>query len=202
MNKQDVIDFFDMLAPTWDNGMVHDDKKIEKILMNAGVHEGVSVLDVACGTGVIIPDYFKAGAAHVSAIDISHEMIKVAAQKFTDLTETGKLELICGDVEEYSPDCRFDCILVYNAFPHFPDGARLVAHLSGLLTPGGILSIAHGMSRSALNAHHSGRSKSVSVGLMNETELADIFSRHLEVTTVISNDEMYQVAGRKGLSMF
>ncbi len=197
MNKRDVIEFFDMLAPTWDNGMVHDDKKIGKILENTGVRDGVSVLDVACGTGVIIPDYFKTGAAHVKAIDISHEMIKVATPKFTELTDAGKLELICGDVEDYNPDCRFDCILVYNAFPHFPDGARLVAHLSGLLAPGGILSIAHGMSRSALNAHHSGRSKSVSVGLMSETELADIFSRHLEVTTVISNDEMYQVAGRK-----
>ncbi|MBR5732708.1 MAG: class I SAM-dependent methyltransferase, partial [Lachnospiraceae bacterium] len=95
------------------------------------------------------------------------------------------------------PDTLFDRILVYNAFPHFPDGDRLIAHLTTLLAPGGTLSVAHGMSRDAINAHHSGRAKAVSVGLMSETELAEIFSKYLKVTTVISNSEMYQVAGTK-----
>ena len=196
MNKQDVIDFFDRLAPTWDEGMIHDDRKISAILKNAGVTEGVSVLDVACGTGVLIPDYFKAGAGHVTAVDFSSEMIKTARPKFTDEINSGRLELVCTDVEDYSPGTRFDCILVYNAFPHFPDGDRLIAHLASLLLPGGTLSVAHGMSRDAINAHHRGRAKAVSVGLMSETELAEIFSKYLKVTTVISNSEMYQVAGR------
>ncbi|MCR5428546.1 MAG: methyltransferase domain-containing protein [Lachnospiraceae bacterium] len=197
MNKQDVIDFFDRLAPTWDEGMIHDDRKISAILKNAGVTKGVSVLDVACGTGVLIPDYFKAGAGHVTAVDFSSGMIKTARPKFTDEINSDRLELVCTDVEDYSPDTRFDCILVYNAFPHFPDGDRLIAHLASLLSPGGTLSVAHGMSRDAINAHHSGRAKAVSVGLMSETELAEIFSKYLKVTTVISNSEMYQVAGTK-----
>ena len=198
MNTQDVIDFFDRLAPTWDEGMIHDDKKISAILKNTGVREGVSVLDVACGTGVLIPDYFNAGSAHVTAIDISPEMIKTARPKFTDLLSSGRLELICGDVAEYCPDTRFDCILVYNAFPHFVDGDGLVAHLAGLLKPGGTLSIAHGMSRDAINAHHSGSAAKVSNGLMPAEDLAAIFRKYLDVTAVISNDDMYQVAGCKG----
>ena len=197
MNKQDVISFFDRLAPSWDEGMVHDDRKIGIILDNAGVKEGCSVLDVACGTGVLIPDYMKRGVSHVAAIDFSSEMIRIARTKFTGFTDSGKLELICDDVEDYSPDTRFDSILVYNAFPHFPDGERLVAHLSSLLAPGGTLSIAHGMSREALARHHSGPASKVSVGLMTADELAAIFAKYTEVTTVISNEEMYQVAGRK-----
>ena len=196
MNKQDVIDFFDRLAPTWDRGMIHDDKKISAILANAGVKEGVSVLDTACGTGVLIPDYFKAGAAHVVAIDFSPEMIRTARPKFTELLSSDRLELVCGDVEEYFPDSRFDCILVYNAFPHFQDGDRLVSHLSGLLAPGGTLSIAHGTSRDAINSHHSGTAVKVSNGLMPAEDLAAIFRKYLDVTAVISNDDMYQVAGR------
>ncbi|MBR5967344.1 MAG: methyltransferase domain-containing protein, partial [Lachnospiraceae bacterium] len=172
MNKQDVISFFDRLAPSWDEGMMHDDRKIGIILDNAGVKEGCSVLDVACGTGVLIPDYMKRGVSHVAAIDFSSEMIRIARTKFTGFTDSGKLELICDDVEDYSPDTRFDSILVYNAFPHFPDGERLVAHLSSLLAPGGTLSIAHGMSREALARHHSGSAAKVSVGLMTADELA------------------------------
>ncbi len=195
MNKQDVIAFFDMLAPTWDVGMVHNDRIIGTILANANVRGGVSVLDVACGTGVLIPDYFKAGAEHVTAIDFSSEMIKTARPKFTGEINSGRLELVCADVEDYCPGNRFDCILVYNAFPHFPDGDRLIAHLSSLLVPGGTLSVAHGMSRDAINAHHSGSAKDISVGLMSETGLAEIFAKYLKVTAVISNAEMYQVAG-------
>ena len=57
IKKTDVIDFFDRCAPTWDAEMVRSDEKINIILNNAGVHSGSRVLDVACGTGVLVPDY-------------------------------------------------------------------------------------------------------------------------------------------------
>ena len=57
MNKQDVIEFFDRLAPGWDAGLIRSDSVIAEILDNAGVKAGVDVLDVACGTGVLFPDY-------------------------------------------------------------------------------------------------------------------------------------------------
>ena len=56
MNKQDVIDFFDRCAPTWDAEMIKSDVIIGKILDNAEVGPGMDVLDVACGTGVMF-DY-------------------------------------------------------------------------------------------------------------------------------------------------
>ena len=62
MQKQDVIDFFDRCAPTWDAEMIKNDEIIGKILDNAEVGEGCDVLDVACGTGVLIPYYLQRGA--------------------------------------------------------------------------------------------------------------------------------------------
>ena len=53
MNKQDVIAFFDRLAPGWDADLIKNDGIIEKILDNAEVEAGMDVLDVACGTGVV-----------------------------------------------------------------------------------------------------------------------------------------------------
>ena len=191
MNKQDVIAFFDRLAPGWDDDMIRHDDIIEQILDNAGITAGKDVLDVACGTGVLFPDYLARKVASLTAIDISPEMAKIAQSKFPEVT------VLCGDVETASFDRKFDCIVVYNAFPHFPDPEKLIAVLCGLLKPGGTLTVAHGMSRAAIDNHHKGTASTVSVGLMHEDALGEIFSRHLTVTTKISDDRMYQVTGTK-----
>ena len=191
MNKQDVIAFFDRLAPQWDADMIRHEDVIAKILDNAGIRPGVHVLDVACGTGVLFPDYLERKVASLTAIDISPEMAKIAREKFP------QANVICGDVEETVFDRKFDCIMVYNAFPHFPDPEKLIAVLSGLLAPGGTLTVAHGMSRAAIDRHHEGPPSKVSVGLLHEDALAEIFSRHLTVTAKISDDQMYQVTGQK-----
>lgn len=189
MNKQDVIHFFDRCAPQWDAEMIRDDHIIDTILEIAGVRPGVHVLDVACGTGVLFPDYLKRQTASVTAIDISPEMAKIAAAKYP------QVQVLCGDVEATQFDRKFDVVMVYNAFPHFPNPAHLIEVLSGLVKPGGTLSVAHGMSRAALTRHHSGAASSVSIDLLSERALAELFDPYFDVTAVISNDRMYQVAG-------
>lgn len=191
MNKQDVIAFFDRLAPQWDADMIRHDHIISHILDNAGIRKGIHVLDVACGTGVLFPDYLSRNVASLTAIDISPEMAKIAQSKFP------QVNVLCGDVESANFDRKFDAIVVYNAFPHFPDPEHLIAVLSELLAPGGTLTVAHGMSRAHIDRHHEGTASKVSVGLMHEDALAEIFAQHLTVTAKISNDHMYQVAGKK-----
>ena len=191
MNKQDVIDFFDRLAPGWDADMIRSDAIIGKILDGAGVAAGKDVLDVACGTGVLFPDYLRRQVGSLTAIDISPEMAKIAGEKFP-----GQVAVLCGDVEATRFDRKFDCIVVYNAFPHFPDPEKLIATLAGLLKPGGTLTVAHGMSRAAIDRHHAGCAGKVSVGLMHEDALAAIFEKHLRVTVKLSDEKMYQVTGQ------
>lgn len=193
MDKQNVIDFFDRMAPQWDADMVRSDEIIGAILDNAGVGEGSDVLDVACGTGVLIPDYIARNVKHVVGIDISPEMAKIAAAKFPQ----ENVEIVCGDVETAEFGRSFDRIVVYNAFPHFPEPERLIRTLSEMLRPGGTLTVAHGMSREKIDSHHSGHASKVSVGLMHEDELEQIFAKYLTVTVKISNDRMYQVVGVK-----
>ena len=191
MKKEDIISFFDRLAPEWDAGMIRYDDIIDKILDVAQVRPGADVLDVACGTGVLFPDYLKRNVGSLTGIDISSEMVKIARGKFPNV------EILCGDVEEVKFQKQFDCIVVYNAFPHFPDPEKLIATLSGMLKPGGTLTVAHGMSRAQIDHHHEGPASKVSVGLMHEDNLAAIFSKHLKVSAKISNDRMYAVSGEK-----
>ena len=189
MEKKEIADFFDRCAPWWDADMIRNEELIAAILNNGGVKAGVHVLDVACGTGVLFPDYLKRGVASVTGIDISPEMAKIAGAKFPEVT------VLCGDVEETQFDRQFDCIMVYNAFPHFPEPEKLIEALAGFTKPGGRLSIAHSMSRAHLQTHHAGRASQVSIELLEENVLADILRKWYDVDVVISDDDMYQVCG-------
>ena len=194
MEKTDVIAFFDRCAPFWDAEMIKSDAKIGRILDNAEVGEGMDILDVACGTGVMFDYYLNRSVASVTGIDISPEMAKIARQKYE---AEPKIQVICGDVEEYPFDRKFDRIVVYNAFPHFPYPKRLIKILAGLLKPEGRLTVAHGMSREAIDNHHNGPASKVSNGLMTAESLKRIFDAHFDVEVVISNRFMYQVSGVK-----
>ena len=188
MKKQDVIEFFDRCAPWWDDDMVRNEDILSTILTLGGIGPGMDVLDVACGTGVLFPDYLSRGVNSVTGIDISPEMAKIAAAKFP------QVEVVCGDVEEVDFGRQFDAVMVYNAFPHFPDPQRLITTLAGLTKPGGRLTVAHGMSRAALTDHHK-RAGKVSIDLLHEQELAGLFAPYFQVDVVISTDRMYQVSG-------
>lgn len=194
MNKADVAAFFDRCAPSWDAEMVKSDRIMGRILDNAEISAGQDILDVACGTGVMFPYYLEREVASVTGIDLSSQMAKIAGEKFQDC---GNVTVICGDVEETSFDRKFDRIVVYNAFPHFPEPARLVATLAGALKEEGRLTIAHGQSRESIDNHHKGSASHVSNGLMSADDLKTLFEPYLTVEVVVSNDYMYQVSGVK-----
>jgi len=192
MNKSDVIEFFDKYAPSWDADQIPKDKIINRILDNAGVGEGQTILDVACGTGVLFPFYLERGVASVTGIDISHEMARLAQQKHARYEN---IRVICGDVEETRFPGQFDNVMVYNAFPHFPEPERLIATLASVTKEGGRLTVAHSASREQIDNHHSGAASKVSNGLMYADELKMLFDPYFEVDILISNQEMYQVSG-------
>ena len=194
MEKKDIIAFFDRCAPFWDADMIKSDRIIGKILDNAEVGPDMDILDVACGTGVLFDYYLERNVASVTGIDIAPKMAEIAQGKYAD---NPKVEVICGDVEEYAFSRKFDRVVVYNAFPHFPYPKRSLKVLAGHLKEGGRLTVAHGMSREAIDNHHSGAASKVSNGLMTAESLKRIFDAHFTVEVVVSNDYMYQVSGVK-----
>ena len=86
--------------------------------------------------------------------------------------------------------------MVYNAFPHFGNPVHLIERLAMLVKSGGRLSIAHGMSREALLRHHQ-RASQVSIELLEIDELADLFKPYFEVEIIISDENMYQMVGKR-----
>ncbi len=194
INSSEVIDFFNRCAPTWDQEMIRYDDVISKIIEGAGIDAGKRVLDVACGTGVLIPDYLKREVAGVVGVDISPKMIEFAREKFDD----DRLEFRTGDIYDINFDEKFDCVMVYNAFPHFSDSQGLIERLANQLKEGGTLTVAHGMSRDMINRHHCGEAAHVSKELIEVEDLATIFRKYLQVKVCISDENMYQVTGILG----
>lgn len=193
MNKREIAAFFDRLAPQWDNGMITDDRKLTFILDAAGVREHSVVLDVACGTGVLFPYYLARNVSRVIGVDLSAEMTRIAAAKQHD----PRVEVICGDIEELPIHLLCDCCVVYNAFPHFEDPARLITRLAQWVRPGGRLTVAHGMSLAALHRHHAGRAEHVSREMLRAEELSSLFAPWFTVDIAVSDEEKYVVAGER-----
>ena len=190
MDKKDVIEFFDSAAPSWDADQSRNEEVISLILSKGGIAKGKQVLDVACGTGVLFPDYIALGA-EVTGIDISTEMVKRVREKFSDV------DVICGDAESYSFKKHFDAVMVYNAFPHFIDPKALFENLTEHLKIGGRLTVAHGMSERELQECHSGKAKSISRPLPSKEDLSELMSEFCDVDIVISDERMYMVSGVK-----
>jgi demethylmenaquinone methyltransferase/2-methoxy-6-polyprenyl-1,4-benzoquinol methylase len=195
MIKQDeVIAFFDKVSETWDEDIIKDPDKIKRILDAAQIRQGVKVLDVACGTGVLIPDYLERGVEKVTAFDISLGMIEVAKSKFQGIEN---VEFQCTDIEHLRLDESVDCIMIYNAFPHFANPEMMIRLLADRLVKGGTLTVAHDMGIEQLNAHHVRRAQSVSNGLISTREMIGLFEPYFDVTHAVSEEEIYYVSGVK-----
>lgn len=194
MDKKQVAEFFDNLAEVWDIDMVKNQSKIDDILDKAEVTEGKYVLDVACGTGVLIPDYIKRKVSKCVAIDISDKMIEKAKGKFSGYKN---VELLCGDAEAFDFKDEFDCIVIYNAFPHFVDRDKLFKNLLKCLRTDGRITVAHGMGREALIRHHSGSAKNVSTILPEIEEMVRLMSKYFDVDVSISTDDIYIASAKK-----
>lgn len=190
VRREEVRSFFDGLAGSWDAERCPDSAKILDILRLAGVCPGAKVLDVACGTGVLFPYYLELGAESVTGVDLSPEMIRIAGEKVKD----SRIKLICADAEEIGGS-GFDCVVLFNALPHFPEPGRLISSLSDRLRPGGRLTIAHDRSRESINGHHEQTASAVSLGLPPAETVAAYCREYLDVDTVIDGDDRFVVSG-------
>lgn len=190
MNLQDIINFFDSRAKNWDTVNTQNQQVIDKILDLSDIKDGVSVLDVACGTGVLFSDYQNRNAK-VTGIDISLEMVKIAKEKYP------KYEIICDNAVTYDFGKQFDRIMIFNAYPHFENPEKLIENLMKSLKIGGRFSIAHGASREEIQKCHSGDAQSISLDLPEAEEVASLLSKYLKVDIIISDSQMYMISGIK-----
>jgi demethylmenaquinone methyltransferase/2-methoxy-6-polyprenyl-1,4-benzoquinol methylase len=191
---REIREFFDRRAETWDGSIVPSrPEKIAAIVTLAGIRQGSRVADIACGTGVLFPEILSRDPEFLLGADLSDRMIEKARSKFSD----GRLRLTASDCFEIH-ESGFDTILIYNAYPHFPDKARLAEHMAGMLKTGGRLMIAHGESRATINGRHTGvPAGRISWALEPAGEEAAKFAGFFRIDLLADTDEIYFFSGVK-----
>lgn len=186
IKDSEVKKFFNRLACKWDSYTVNE-KAIKYIIDKQHLDENSFVLDVGCGTGVLIPYYIYKDIAHVDAVDLSDKMIETCRNKF----KSEKISFHCTSILNYDTQSRYDLIMIYNALPHLPEREKLFAHLSGLLKENGRLVIAHGLSLEKLTEVHDGVPAEVADDFPKLETLKKELSEKLTVTEIINNDNLF-----------
>lgn len=185
--------YFNGLAPEWDSRCHHDQKKMDIILALAGIREKSRILDIATGTGVMIPKLLQTNPEMIVALDLSEEMIRLAGQKFI------QPNVFCMVQNFYEmTDDGFDFAMAYSCYPHFKDKAAFSKKLHSCLNPGGRFMVAHSESKAVINSRHSGDQVKKVSDMLEAVEKESIYFRDdFEIDILVDTNEVYIISGVK-----
>jgi SAM-dependent methyltransferase len=94
------------------------------------------VLDIACGVGYGTRLLSSATVIQsATGVDISEDAIEYARSHYGH----AGIEFVTADALEFTDACGFENIVSLETIEHVPDPVALLAHLTSLLKPGGIL---------------------------------------------------------------
>lgn len=190
---QSTKEYFDSVANKWDTMCHHNSQKISAIMTLANIKKNSRILDIATGTGVLIPYLLKTEPAEVIAIDLSELMIAQAQKNHTD----DQVRFEAANFYEFD-HTGFDFAIAYSAYPHFLDKEAFVRRLAESLNPQGRFMIAHSESKETINGRHSGdQVRKVSVSLKEATSESNYFKSVFDIDILVDTDEMYIISGKK-----
>lgn len=105
----------------------------------AAIAPGARVLDVGSGLGGAAFLLAREHGAHVTGIDLSQNMLALAAERCAAAGLAGQVAFEHADVLRYQPPAPFDLVHSRDVFLHIHDKPALLRALAACLRPGGQL---------------------------------------------------------------
>ncbi|MEG1393080.1 MAG: methyltransferase domain-containing protein [Christensenellaceae bacterium] len=186
LRSQNIAHEFDAMASKWDGMVTHDAQKIYKIIEALGDLSHKEVIDVGCGTGVMIPFLKEIGAEHIFEVDLSKNMLEIAHEKYGD----NQITYRCTDFIDVKDKC--DVVLFYSVWPHIADKSKAIKHAYALLRKDGQLMIAHSESRDKINDIHEHENLEEMLELENK-----IARHHFYVTSKTDDAQLFYITAVK-----
>lgn len=133
----------------------HDkhEKDFERLFSLLPLKRGDRVLDVGCGTGVLVPFILEriTETGTLYELDFADKMIETNRR----LHGGENIRFILGDAENVALDnASCDVVICFSCFPHFQDKKKAMTTLSRILKPRGIFAVSHFDSSEGINKHH------------------------------------------------
>ncbi len=146
-------DFFDDMAPRWDEITQARPGCLEYVVSHIDVSPAGQILDAGCGTGVLLPflSQLLGPDGKLYAVDISPAMLDRAREKHAHL-DINYLEADLGNLP--LSENSLDAVVCFNMFPHIDDRAGALSEVHRTLKPKGTVVIAHDASRKDVNSRH------------------------------------------------
>ena len=151
-------EYFNGKAPAWDT-IQNDEKtmKLIKIFQEFNLSPQGSVLDVGCGTGILIPVISQAEKRqlHLVELDFSENMLRQNKKKSIHYPAMNLSHLLADTHHLPIKKESFHWIIGFAVLPHLSEQNQALSEWRRVLVSGGNLLILHLMGSRELNHFHS-----------------------------------------------
>jgi ubiquinone/menaquinone biosynthesis C-methylase UbiE len=139
--KKKSTNYFNKKAAVYDqSSSMRISPDLMSVLLNklTSYPQPYSLLDIGCGTGVMLAQLPNRINASLAGLDISPEMLAVARKKID-----GEVDLRIGDSESlpWKP-ATFDVVICTLSFHHYPNPGQALSEMRRVLKPGGMVLLA------------------------------------------------------------
>lgn len=145
--EEKVNSLFDRVAPEYDSMNNWISMGLEKnwrreTMKRLNIKVDSKLLDVCCGTGTWTADLANelSNEGHVTGLDFSKEMLKLAETKLIDVEQRKNIDLVQGNAMELPfADNSFAGTTIGFGLRNVPDASQVLSEMTRVVKPGGFV---------------------------------------------------------------